>query len=117
MRYVQHQRARSLCDIHRVFAREPKPHVVFRQKHTPETLPDFRFVVAHPKQFGQCEIGQRRIASQLNYFSFANFRIEPVALRLCALVAPNQGRTQDLIVRIQQNRTVHLPGQAHRGNV
>src|SRR4051812_12329120 len=100
-----------------MLAGESKTNIVFRQQHPAEPFPYLRLVVTYPKQFCQCEISERWIAGKLDNFVFTNFRVEPVALRLRTLVTPDQCRTQDLIVLIQQNRAVHLPGKPDRGNV
>ena len=99
-----------------MFACESKANIIFRQQHPAESLPDFRFVVPHPQQFGQREIGESGIAGELDNFPFANVCIEPVALRLRTLVTPDQRRTQNLIVLVQQNRAMHLPGKPDCGN-
>src|SRR4029077_1244906 len=47
----------------------------------------------------------------------ANFCVEPIALGLRALVTPDQCRTQDLIVLIQQNCAMHLPSKPDSGDI
>src|SRR6185437_3072562 len=61
--------------------------------------------------------GERGVGSELDDFRPADFRVEPIALRLSALVTPDQRWTQHLIVLIQQDRAVHLARKADSRNI
>ena len=111
MRHVEHQRARRVRDIDRVFAAQLKADVVLRQQHVAHAAPDVRLVAADPQQFRQREIGERGIRRQLEQPIAADGVVQPPALGLGALVAPDDRRPQDRAARVEQHRAVHLSGE------
>src|SRR5205823_844112 len=115
--HVQHQCSRRVCDIYCMLACQAEPNVVFRQKHPPKSLPDLWFVVSHPQQLRESEICERWIAGEFDDSRLAQLRIEPIALFLSALVAPDQRRPKGLIILIEQNRAMHLPSQSSRFDI
>src|SRR5690242_14178456 len=95
-----------------MFAGQAKAHVVLWQQHAAKALPDIGFVISYPKQFGEREVCQCWVAGELNDPGLPQLRVQPIALRLRSLIAPDERRPQYLIVLIEQNGTVHLAGEA-----
>ena len=73
----------------------------------------FRFVVAHPENFGRSETGERRICRDFNQAFFADFCRDFFAFLRCALVAPDNRRTDYFIVLVEHDKPVHLTGKSH----
>src|SRR4051812_8165356 len=94
-----------------MLAAHAEADVVFRQQYPAKALPEFRLVIADPEKLGKSEIGERRIARQLNDLPFAQLGIQPVALRLRSLIAPDECRAKDLVFLVQQNGSMHLARQ------
>ena len=98
VRNVEHQCARGFGDVYGMFAAQAEADIIFRQKHAAKMFPEFRLVVAHPEELCEGEVGQRRIAGELDDFALAELRVQPVALRLCALVAPDQRGPEHFVI-------------------
>ena len=75
---------------------------------------DLRLVLPDPKQLGQGEVGQRRIGGEVDEPRLSNGLGKPIALRLGALVTPDERRAEHRAARIEHDATVHLPGKADR---
>ena len=75
---------------------------------------DLRFVLPHPQQLGQREVGQRRIRRQLDQPLASDLGVQPVALLVRPLIAPDQRWPQHLTGRVEHDRPVHLPGEPDR---
>ena len=111
MRDIQQQRSRSLLNIHRIGSRQPIANIILRAEHMRNPRKDLRFVLPHPQQLGQREVGQRRIRRQLDQPLASDLRVQPIALLVCPLIAPDQRRPQHLAGGIQHDRPMHLPGE------
>ena len=109
---VEHERAGSVGNVDGGFAGEAQAHVVFREHHFAHAVPMFGLVLLHPQEFGEREIGERRIAGKLDNFVEAEELLEMPGLRFGALVAPDERGANDFIALVEQNRAVHLPGKA-----
>src|SRR5580700_9301420 len=70
-----------------------------------------RFMFANPEKFGQSEVGEGGIRNELDEFFAADGGMQPVALRLSALVGPDESRTKDLAFCVEHNAAVHLTGE------
>jgi len=64
--YVEQQSAGSVGHVDGALPGEAEAHVVFGQHHVRHASPVLRLILTHPKQFGEREIGERRIAGQAN---------------------------------------------------
>ena len=117
MRDIEKERPRRVCDIDCAFSCETKAHVVFRQHHMGNAPPVFRLRFTDPEQFRQSEVGERGIAGQLDQALGAEEFVEFPALFFAALVTPDDGTANDLVGGIEQNRTVHLAGEANTGDL
>ena len=73
-------------------------------------------MLANPKEFGQREIRERRIAGELNQAIEADVALEFLRLSFCALIAPNEGGAYDFVAFIEQHRAVHLTREADGGD-
>src|ERR1035438_5722622 len=79
-------------------------------------LPVSRFVLSYPEQLGEGEIGERRIAGELDQTIDAEQIGKLLNLRLGALVAPDERGPHDFVLGIKQNRAMHLPGESDAGD-
>ena len=70
---VEKQRAGSVGHIGGALAGEAEANVVFRKHEGANTFPILRLVLANPKQFCKREIGERRVACELNQAFLADF--------------------------------------------
>jgi hypothetical protein len=83
----------------------------------PDVLPLFGFDLPHPEQLGQREVSERRIAGELNQTLGSNGVFQVLHLLLRSLIAPDEGRAHHLVIPIQEDGTMHLPGKADAGNL
>jgi hypothetical protein len=74
-------------------------------------------VIAHPKQLRGSEAGQHRIGRLIEDHIAPSGFVDPVHLRLAALVAPDQRRPHDSSLGVKQHQTVHLSRKANAGDV
>jgi hypothetical protein len=113
---VEQQRAAGFLHVDGVFAGEAEADVVLGAEDVRGAGEDLRLVFFDPEELGQREIGQSRVAGELDEAVVADGFGEPVALGLGARVAPDQGRAQDDAVFVEQNGAVHLAGEADSGD-
>ena len=109
---VQQQRAGGVGYIHRALAGEPKAHVILGKQEGAKLPPQCRLVVPHPEQFGEREVGEGGIRGEGNEAVCAELFGKPCGFWGSSLIAPDERRTENAIVLIQQNGTVHLTAQA-----
>src|SRR5262249_31794533 len=64
--YVEDERAGSVRHVNCMVAGQAKANVILGKHNVADARAGLRFVVANPKEFGQSEIRQRRIAGELN---------------------------------------------------
>ena len=111
---VEEQRARGVGDVGGAVAGQAEADVVLREEHRADARPELGFVAPHPQQLGQGEAGEGRVERQLDEAGGADRGGDRVALGAGALIAPEQRGPDHLILRVEQRRTVHLAGKAHR---
>src|SRR5579875_568653 len=114
---VEQQRARGLLYVDGVGAGHAEAHVILRAEHVRDAREDLGLVVADPEQLGEREVGQRRIGGELDELFAAHLAapellMQPVALRLRTLVAPDERGTQNRTFFIEHDGAVHLAGEA-----
>ena len=112
MRHIEQQRAAGLLHVDGELAGEPVAHVILGTQDVGDPREDLRLMCVHPQQLGQREVGQRRIAGQLDQAFVADLLFQPVALGLGARVAPDERGAQDLAVFVEHDAAVHLAGEA-----
>ncbi len=117
MRDVQHQRPRGFGHIDGALPCQTKANVILGKQNALDALPVLRLVLANPKQFGKREICQRRIRSEFDQSGGADFVGQLAALFVGPLIAPDNGRTNDCALGVEQNRAVHLPGKTDAGDL
>jgi hypothetical protein len=83
----------------------------------PHAPPEFGLVFAHPEKFCERKVRKCWIASQFNQSGGAQLPSEFDALGFGAYIAPDECRANDLRLRVQHDRAVHLAGEAHACNV
>jgi len=71
------------------------------------------FVFADPEKFCEREVGERRIAGELNNARESETLFEFLRLLFGALIAPDDGWTDDVTGGVQQNCSMHLAGEAN----
>src|SRR6185437_6876649 len=86
--------------------------VVLGAEDVGDTGEDLRLVLADPKKFGQGEVGQGRVAGEIDEALKADLLRQPVALGLGALVAPDERGAEDVARSIEHDATMHLAGEA-----
>ncbi len=109
---VEHRGARSVRNLRRKFAREAKTNVILRQQNMPNTFEIPRLVIAHPQQLRQRKSSKHRIRRMLQHRRCAKALIDPIHLGLTALIAPDERRTDCVVVAIENHQPVHLPGKS-----
>src|ERR1700722_7041771 len=108
VRYVEKKRAGSLLHVHGVRTGQSETHIVLWAKNVRDASKDFGLVVANPEELGQGKVRQSRIACQLDKPLASNSFMQPVALRIGSLIAPDQRWPQHVSIRIKHHRAVHL---------
>jgi len=73
-------------------------------------------MVAYPEKLNQREVRKSGIASEAKQ-AFESYSLSKlVSLIRASLIAPNDGRPQNLAVATQNNGAVHLPGEPDARN-
>jgi hypothetical protein len=114
---IEQQRARSLRHIDGAFSGELEANVILGQQHVGDAFPVVRFVFTHPKQLGEGEIRERCITGEIDETIGAELFREFPDLGFGALIAPDECGADHLIVAIEQNCAMHLPGKSDAGNL
>ena len=117
VRNIQHLHAAGIGNLCRKVACQHKADIVLGQQHMLAFCIVFRFMVPHPDQLGkgearQCGIGRdpdQVIITDLggNLFTFFG----------SALIAPDDGGTDDFVFFIQHHQAVHLSADTEGNNV
>jgi hypothetical protein len=82
-----------------------------------DPAPDVRLVVPDPDELRRGEPGQRVVAGDRDQPLGPDGPADRVAFRTGALVVPQNRRPENVAGRIEQDRAVHLAGQADRRHV
>ena len=69
-----------------------------------------RLVVPYPQDLCGSPAGERRVSGDLHQLFSAHNTVHFVHFRSGALVAPDDGLPQDVVVLVQHDQTVHLSG-------
>ena len=113
-RDVEQQRARRVGDVDRVLAAQPEAHVVLRQQHVAHARPDVGLVRRTQSSFVSVKFVSAGLDVSSSSRSRADGLVEPAALGLGALIAPDDRRPQHLAARVEQHGAVHLSREADR---
>src|SRR5207249_2965484 len=70
-------------------------------------------MIAYPQVFGGSKARSSWIADQFDEASRPHLFGHPATLCVAALIGPDDARSQDLVVFIQQDNAVHLAGEAN----
>ena len=109
---IEELHAARVGDLRRVLARHAEADVILRQEDVAATTIVLRLMVADPENLRGREARQSRIRRDLDEALAADALRDFFALLARALVAPDDGRADDLIVRIEHDEAVHLPREA-----
>ena len=112
MRYVQQQRSAGLLHVDGKLAGEAIADVVLGAEDVRDAGEYLRLMGAHPEELGEGEVGQRGVAGQLDQPLAAQLCLQPVALGLGALIAPDERGTQDFARCVEHYATMHLAGES-----
>jgi hypothetical protein len=96
---------------------EPVAHVVLRQQHVSNTVEHLGLVGPDPQDLRGGEPGQGVVAGRRDELGTTDQAADLVALRLGALVVPEDRGPQHLPAVVEQDQAVHLPGEADRAHL
>ena len=113
---IKKQSPGSVGNIGGEFPRQAIADEILGKQEVSNALEDLGLIVANPKHFGGAETGKRRVGNVLNKLCRSHLVGDPIALRLAALIAPDQRGAQHRPGFVEQHHAVHLPGKSHRGN-
>ena len=116
MRDVEQQSSRSVRNVDGRFAGEAQADVVFGQHDFADALPVFGLILSDPQEFGEGEVCQRGIASQLDEALEADGALEFLALGFGALITPDESGSDDFVVFVEQDGAMHLAGKSDGGD-
>ena len=106
---IEHCSSRRVGNLGREFARQSKTNVILGQQNMPYMFEILRLMIAHPQQFRQRKSSQHWIGGMFDHLRGAQKLIDPIHLRLAALVAPDQRWADDFVIAIENHQPVHLP--------
>ena len=85
--------------------------IVLWQHYLFNTLEILRLILLQPQNLRRCKACKRDISRVLRQLILANLVIEIINLALCASIIPKYRRTNNIIVFIKNNKTVHLTAE------
>ena len=89
-------------------ARQHVVDVVLRKHDLSDFRKQFRLVILHPEDLRCGKTCKGNVTGQFRKPGFSDFLIQPVGLRLCTSVIPQDSGTQYPVAVIQGNQSVHL---------
>ena len=98
-------------------ARQREADVVFRKKHFSDAFKMLRLMVAHPEKLRQGEACKHGVGREFQHLFLAHGGIDEIDLGLTALIAPDEGRTDDPMCSVEDHQAVHLPGESHAAHL
>ncbi|MDR6548915.1 hypothetical protein J2736_000098 [Paenibacillus qinlingensis] len=113
MGYIKQQRAARVGHVHAERSRQAQPDIILRQQQMPNAGVVLRLMLPEPKELRRGEAGQRLIACEAAELGFADGRLDVGALLRGALIAPEQRRPDNLLRLVEEDRPVHLAGEAN----
>ena len=114
---IEKGRAAGVGHFRRVNPGQLEAQIVLGQQDLGDFRVGLRLVVAQPDDLRGREPGQDGVADVFDEVLAPDLGGDPVALGLGALVAPEQGGPQDLVVPVQKHRPVHLAAEADAGDL
>ena len=109
--HIQPQRAAGVRHVGHMLAGQHQAHIVFGQQHLGHLPKNGGLMFGHPAQLGRGEPGHGQAAAEVG--QLGHFGHHLGAFGGAARVVPQNGRSQNLVVRVQQHRAVHLARQAN----
>ena len=109
---IQQQHTRSIGVVGGKAAGQPVDQIIFGQHDFTDARKVLRFVFLHPQDFGRGEAGKGDVCRIFGQLLLADGLVEVVGLCGGASVVPQDGRTDDLVLCIQCDQTVHLSAEA-----
>ena len=93
------------------FAGQAESDVVLGKQDFPDPFVLGRFIVTDPEEFGQREAGEHGVRDAGEDLRFAHRLVDPIDLRLAALIAPDEGGANYAVGIIKDDEAVHLAGK------
>ena len=109
---IEELHAARVGDLRRVLARHAEADVILRQEDVTAAAVVLRLVVADPENLRGRETRQRRIRRDLDEALAADALRDFLAFLARALVAPDDGRADDLVLLVEHDEAMHLPREA-----
>jgi hypothetical protein len=106
--HVQQQGARGVRGVGSVLAGEPQPYVVLGKQDAGDLFVVFGLFVSKPDDLWCLEAGERGVARDRDQSFFADGPCDPVALRLRALIVPQQRGPYHPVGAVEEDGAVHL---------
>ena len=117
VRDVEEQGAGSVRYVGRQLSGKAEADKILGEKKVRHALEGSGFVIANPQELGRAESGEGGVGNVLNKPFRPHPAGDPIALRLAALIAPNQGRAKKPPSSVEQYDAVHLAGKTDGGDV
>ena len=111
LRNVEEQRPRGVRGVDSVLAAHPEADIVLRQQNAMDARVGVRFVLPEPEQLGSGEAGQCPVSGQLDQPLEPDSLLDLRALGSRPLIVPEHRGTQHLILVVEADEAVHLPGE------
>ncbi len=115
MQHIEQAGAARIRNVRGEISCELQSHEILRQENMANAAVKLRLVIAYPEQFGQSEAGQNRVSRGTQNVFRAKYFIDLIHLLLAALIAPDQSRTDDLALLVEQDQAVHLTAESNPG--
>ena len=92
-------------------------YVILRKHDLTDTGKIFRLILFDPQDLRCCKTGKSNICRIFRQLVFANLVIQIIHLFLCAAIVPEDCRTDNFIVLIQDHQAMHLSAKADSCNL
>ena len=114
---IKKQSPGSIGNVGGKFPRQTEPDEILGEQEMRDALEELGLVIANPEDFGRAKAGERGIGNILDELLRPHLFGDPIALRLAALIAPNEGGAKHRESLVKQHDAVHLSGKTHGGDV
>ena len=108
---VEKERAGGFLHVDGELAGEAVADIILGAENVADFGEDLRLMLLDPEDFGDGEVGQCRVAGELDEALIADLFRQPVAFGLGARVAPDKGGAQNRAVFVEHDGAVHLSGK------
>ena len=117
VRNIQHLHAAGIGNFRCEVARQHEADVVLRQQHVFALFVVFRLMVPHPHQLAQGESRQCGVGGDPDQVIISDLGCDLFAFLGSPLVAPDNGRTDDFVLLVQHDQSMHLAADAQGNDI